>query len=75
MHAATPDLQFSLQMVLMYLALCAIAAVVILVVRWWRRHAVPQGLRKRRYAVRLAARFQKTRMQRPKAQPVSKRGK
>lgn len=74
MPHSTPDLQFSLSMILMYLVLGAMAAVVILIVRWWRRRADPQGLRKRPYAERLTARFEKTRARASKARKASKRG-
>ena len=74
MPHSTPDLQFSLSMVLTYFSIGAIAAVVVLFVRWWRRRTDPQGLRKRPYAVRLAARFEKARARVSKARKASKHG-
>jgi FtsZ-interacting cell division protein ZipA len=73
MPHSTPDLQFSISMVLTYLALGAIAAVVILIVRWWRRRSDPQGLRKRPYTERLTARFESTRARTSKARKASTR--
>ena len=61
-------------MVLTYFVLGAIAAVVILIVRWSRRRADPQGLRKLPYAERLTARFRKARARVSKAREASKRG-
>ena len=75
MPRSTPGLQFSLTMVLMYFALGAVAAVVILIVRWWRRRSDPQGLRNRPYAERLTARFGTTRARASKARRAAERGK
>lgn len=60
-------------MVLMYLALGAVAAIGILIVRWWRRRADPQALRKRPYAGRLTARFEKTRARTSRARKAAER--
>lgn len=57
MPHSTPDLEFSLSMVLMYLGLLAVAAVVVIVVRWWRRRSDPHNMRNRPYSEQLTGRF------------------
>ena len=74
MPHSTPDFQFSLSMVLMYFALGAIAAVVIVIARWWRQRSDPQALRKRPYAERLTGRFEKAQARASKGRRASKRG-
>lgn len=69
---STPDLEFFLTMVLMYLGLFAGAAVVVVAVRWWRRRSDPHNMRSHTYSEQLTGRFEKARARASKARNPSK---
>lgn len=74
MRREAPDASISLTILLIYAGIICVAAVVFLLLRWWRRFDDPLNFRRRSYSKRLAIRFARQRY-RLRRRPSRTRGR